>query len=535
MFIRRKRSVQKSGEYEYLQIVESIREGDKVRQKIIGTLGRADKVLASGKIDALIRSLAQFATHLKVVEAFRTPDMEALSSREWGPALVFGSLWDKQGMPDLIRCLSESRRFEFDVERTSFAMALQRLCAPGSDLAGSQWISGVECLGFAELGLQHFYRTTRFLSEVRDELEAELSWRDRDLFSLELDLIFIDTTSLYVYTDMETDLRKRGYSRDRRPDLPQYVLCVVVNRHGWPVAWEIFPGNTADCRALEMMVTRLRKRLHIHDVVLVGDRGMISADTIKLLTGDKKAPFDYVLGCRMRKQKEVTEDVLSRAGRYQKVNDNLEIKEVLVGDRRYVVCRNSVEARKDKAARETLLEQLQRTISEKGPKAVIGNRGYARFVHIAKGSVTINQETVEADARLDGKFVLTTNTDMPAPEVALTYKSLWRVERTFREQKTTLEVRPIYHQRDDTSIGHIVASFLALRLEVDLQRRLDERGISLSWPDLMRDLCRVQSVLVELEGTRYQLRTTLQGSALHAFHAAGIRPPASITQLFSNP
>ena len=134
--------------------------------------------------------------------------------------------------------------------------------------------------------------------------------------------------------------------------------------------------------------------------------------------------------------------VLSRAGRYQKVKDNLEVKEVLVGDRRYVVCRNPVEARKDKAAREALLEQLQRTISEKGPKAVIGNRGYARFVHIAKGSVTINQEAVETDARLDGKFVLTTNTDMPAPEVALTYKSLWRVERTFREQKTTLKSGP---------------------------------------------------------------------------------------------
>jgi hypothetical protein len=413
-------------------------------------------------------------------------------------------------------------------------MALQRLCAPGSDLAGSQWISTVECPGFDTLGLQHFYRASMFLAEMRDELEVELSWRDRDLFSLELDLIFIDTTSLYMYTDGETDLRKRGYSRDRRPDLPQYVLCVVVNRHGWPVAWDIFPGNTADVRALEMMVSRLRTRLHIHDVVLVGDRGMIASDTITLLTGENKAPFDYVLGCRMRKQKEVTEEVLSRAGRYQKVKDNLEVKEVVVGHRRYVVCRNPVEVRKDKAAREAVLEKLQRTVSEKGPKAVIGNRGYARFLRIAKGSVTINQEAVEADARLDGKFVLTTNTTMPASDVALTYKSLWRVERTFREQKTTLEVRPIYHQRDDTSIGHIVASFLALRLEVDLQRRLDERGVSVSWPDLMRDLERVQSVLVELEGTRYKLRTTMRGTSLLAFQAAGVRPPASVTDLSSH-
>jgi hypothetical protein len=150
---------------------------------------------------------------------------------------------------------------------------------------------------------------------------------------------------------------------------------------------------------------------------------------------------------------------------------------------------------------------------------------------VAKGAVTIDRETAEKDARLDGKFVLTTNTDLPSAEVAKTYKSLWRVERTFREEKSTLEVRPIYHHRDDTSIGHIVASFLALSLEVDLQRRLDERGVDVSWPDLMRDLAQVQSVIVDLDGQRYRLRTDLVGSAWEAFAAAGLRPPSAVTPL----
>jgi hypothetical protein len=233
----------------------------------------------------------------------------------------------------------------------------------------------------------------------------------------------------------------------------------------------------------------------------------------------------------MRKQKEVSAEVLSRAGRYQKVADNLEVKEVLVGQRRYVVCRNPIEAAKDQAAREAILAKLQQTLSEKGPKAVIGNRGYARFVRVAKGSISINQDAVDADARMDGKFVLTTNTNMPTAEVATTYKSLWRVERTFREQKSTLEVRPIYHHRDDTSIGHIVASFLALRLEVDLGRRLDEREVPIPWPDLITDLKKIHAVLIELEGTRYRLRTAMQGASLHAFHASGARIPASVTSL----
>jgi len=279
------------------------------------------------------------------------------------------------------------------------------------------------------------------------------------------------------------------------------------------------------------VVAVLRERFHIRRVTVVADRGMISRDTIKLLTDHEAAPFDYVLGCRMRRQKEVSEAVLARGGRYQTVADNLEVKEVQVEGRRYVICRNPLEAQKDAAAREAILDKLRQTIEKQGAKAVIGNRGYARFLKVAKGSVGVDEEAVKRDARLDGKFVLTTNTDLPTAEVAQTYKSLWRVEQTFREQKSTLEVRPIYHQRDDTSMGHIVASFLALRLEVELQQRLEERKVKVSWPDLMRDLGQVQSVIVELDGQRYQLRPDLVGSAYHAFAAARVRPPYPVTLL----
>ena len=146
-----------------------------------------------------------------------------------------------------------------------------------------------------------------------------------------------------------------------------------------------------------------------------------------------------------------------------------------------------------------------------------------------KGSVSIDRAAVEADARCDGKFVLRTSTALSATDVARAYKSLWRVERTFREEKSTLEVRPIFHHRDDTSIGHIVACFLALRLEVDLQRRLDEQQADVSWPDLMRDLDDVRAVEITLDGVRYRLRTDLHGSAHHAFAAAGVRPPPRVT------
>ena len=536
MFVRVKRSVRDGYTYEYLQIVESRRRGNIVRQHVIATLGRKDEIIADGTVDNLLASLATFSQRLKVVERVRSEGFAAHASRSWGPALVFGRLWQQQGLPQILARLAAERRFEFDLERAAFALALQRLCEAGSDLAGSQWLSTVEAPGFEAIQLQHLYRTVGFLAEVREELERELFFRDRDLFTQALDLVFIDTTSTFLWRDEESLLVRRGHSRDRRPDQPQVVLCVAVDRTGFPVAWDILPGNTADAKAFTAMIGRLRTRLKIRRVIVVADRGMISAKSIQLLTSSKEAPFDFILGTRMRKQKEVSETVLGRAGRYQTVADNLEVKEVVVGEKRYVVCRNPHEQVQDAAAREAILAKLEATLKQHGPKSVIGNKGFARFVKVAKGSVTIDAKAVESDARLDGKFVLVTNTDLPAAEVALAYKSLWRVERAFRETKSTLEVRPIYHQSDEAIVGHVVACFLALRLEVDLQRRLDERGAEVSWPELMRDLAQLSAVDLGLDGQRYRLRTELQGTAHLAFvawHASGVAQPLEQGHLLS--
>lgn len=317
MFVRIKRSVQKGVTYEYLQIVESFRDSGRPRQRVLTTLGRRDQVVASGALDGLLRSLAKFSERLRVVEAVRTQDIVAHGSRTWGPALVFGRLWENQGLSDIIYRLTHGRKFGFDPERVAFALALQRLGCPGSDLQGSGWIETIEAPGFEGIALQHLYRMNLFLPEVREALELELFERERDLFTQELDLVFLDTTSLFVYRRDESEWRKRGYSRHRRPDLPQLVLAVAVERKGWPVSWEVFPGHTADVKALEAMVEKMRQRFRIRRVIVVADRGMIGSHTLGLISSHRDAPYEYILGCRMRKQKEVSEEVLARAGRYQ--------------------------------------------------------------------------------------------------------------------------------------------------------------------------------------------------------------------------
>lgn len=526
VFFRVKRSVQSSGTYEYLQLVESKRNGKQIRQHVLLNFGRLDQLRADGTVDDLLRSLAKFSERLKVIEKVRSEGLEAHSAKAWGPALVFSRLWEQQGLPEIISRIVGRRQFKFDVERVTFALALQRLCEPGSDLQGSQWIQTVECRGFDSIELHHMYRTVGFLADHREELERELFVKDRDLFTQTLDLVFIDTTSTFIYRDDDTALRTRGYSRDKRPDLPQVVICLAVDRNGWPIAWDIMPGSTADKVAFVAMIDKLRKRFRIGRVVIVADRGMISRNTIELLTGDKheKQPFNYILGCKMRRQTEISEEVLTRAGRYAKVADNLEVKEVIVEDRRYIVCRNPIEARKDAAAREAILAKLEEALAQ-SPKSIVGNTGFKRFLRVNKSAMTIDRDAVARDARLDGKFVLRTDTDLDATEVAQQYKSLWRVERAFRENKTTLEIRPVFHHHDGTTIGHIVGCFLALRLEVDLQNKLDRAGVDNSWPDVMRDLTEVRAVTVTLDDQQYRLRTELHGSASAVFAAAGIRAP----------
>ena len=301
-----------------------------------------------------------------------------------------------------------------------------------------------------------------------------------------------------------------------------------MSRKGWPLCFEVFAGNQADVNTLSRFVDIIQKRLHLSQVIFVADRGLMSKKNIGIL--DEKG-FPYIIGVRMRRQKEVREDVLARPGRYQGVRENLNVKEVFVDSRRYIICVNPEEAEKDKVDREAILATLNERLRTNGPKALISNKGYKRFLKIEKDAVKIDRKKVEDDARFDGKFVLRTNTELSAGEVAQAYKSLWQVERAFRELKSTLDIRPVFHHNDDMVIGHVMGAFLALRLEIHLMKCLDDAGEKVPWHNLMHDLNDLHMIKVTCEGKDYLLRTDLVGHAYKAFRAVGVRPPSMVTPL----
>lgn len=517
MFVR----VKKTGHNRYLQVVENRREGRRTVQRVVCTLGRLDKLTASGATDALVRSLGRHTQQVRVVDGYRRGNLEAGVVRGVGPDLTFGRLWQEIG--EVLSELLVGRRFQFSVERAVYLTVLHRLFESGSDRAADRWKRDVRVPGCEDLQLHHLYRGMRWLGEEKEVVEERLFHARRDLFT-EVSLAFFDTTSLSFEGRGGETLGQYGHSKDHRPDLRQLVLGAVLTQEGRPVSCELWPGNHSDANALLEVVDRLRNRFGVRRVCWVADRGMISARTIE---GLEERKLEYILGARLRRQKEVSQQVLSRAGRYQEVAENLRVKEVMVEDRRYVVCHNPQEAAKDAADREAILQALKDRLCE-GSAHLIGNRGFRKYLRVEKGAMTIDPRKVEIEARYDGKFVLRTNTTLPAAEVALQYKRLLLAEQFFRAIKSVLETRPIYHQWDATIRGHVLCSFLALVLVDELQRRLSARGWKYEWDVIRQDLEALSEVEVREGDQWYLLRTALQGVAGKVLQAVGVAIPPSV-------
>jgi hypothetical protein len=515
MFIRRKTV----GGHTYLQLVENHWEEGRSRQRVLASLGRLDRLEERGDLEALLRSLARFARGVTIQDAHRRGDLQAVRIESIGPGLVFGRLWEELGLDRIVAERLAGRRFGFPVERAVFASVVHRVFEAGSDRQGMRFLRDVHVSGADEVGLHHLYRTMAFLGEEKDALEEALFRATRDLFT-SLRLVFFDTTSLYFHGD-GGELGAHGHSRDHRPELKQVVVGALLAEDGRPISCEILPGNKADVGTLLPVVDRARERFGLSEVCFVADRGMVSE---ALIAGLEARGMGYILGARMRRVKEVRDEVLSRGGRYRTVAENLEVKEVVVAGRRYIVCRNPEEAAKDAADREAIVAALEETLA-RGAKALVGNRGFRRYLRLEKGALRIDRRKVESDAHYDGKWVLRTNSLLSSADVALQYKRLLQVEEFFRAAKDLLETRPIFHKVEATIRGHIFTSFLALLLMHELEQRLAARGEKLEWADVLRDVRELRQVEVEHDGERYLLRPPLAGVCGKVLQAVGVAAP----------
>ena len=532
----------------YLYLVESEREGGRVRQRIIRALGRKDVLLASGELERLAASLVRHCDRAIILS-----DMEAgrIACTRTGGPLLFGRLWERLGIAEVLGQLLTDRGFEFAVERAVFASVLHRLFVSGSDRSCEKWVADYRIAGIEELQLHHFYRAMAWLGEeiapagadalaprcIKDLIEERLFERRRDLFS-DLSLVFMDTTSLSFYGAGGESLGAYGHSKDHRADLKQMILAVVIDGEGRPICTEMLPGNTADAIVLLPVIDRLRERFHIGRVCVIADRGMISAATITALEERK---LEYILGARERStavvRRLVLEDeqpltplLVDRA----RGETQLFIKEVKLGAARYILCRNEAEAERERNERQAIVAGLSKQLA-RGDKALIGNSAYRRYLRRTPSgdgkpgpAFEIDPGKLAEEARFDGVFVLRTNARVTPLQAVLRYRDLLQVEDLFRRAKAILRTRPIYHSSDAAIRGHVFCSFLALMLQKELADLCHGHGLVVEWADLLRDLDRLQEATIEKDGKSITARTAVAGQVGSVFQAAGIALPPNL-------
>lgn len=481
----------------YVQLAHNVwdPQAKRATPQVLYSFGREENVNKQA-LQRLARSVGRFLgpeEALKVEAGLANLGLGFVGSRLLGGAWVLDQLWKQLGVDQVMGRLLSEHQYQSPVERALFALVANRALAPRSKLAVEEWV-GEEVVipDLKEVAVQQLYRAMDFLLEHQEEVQWQVYTSVADLLNLQVDLLFFDTTSSYFEVEEEEGdeegrgFRRRGYSKDHRPDLPQSVIGLAVTREGIPVRCWVWPGSTADMT----VVGQVKKDLvgwKLGRVITVVDRGFASEDNLKEL---QKAGGHYIAGERLRSGKSGAEAALERAGRYQVVKEGVEVKEIVVGEgearQRYVLVRNPRQAKRDQAKREELLERLEEELTGLGELkgsnhskaccALLSHPAYGRYLkQDGQSRPRIDHRKVAEEAHLDGKYLIRTSDDtLSAAEVALGYKQLAEVERAFRCLKHDLDLRPMYHRLEERIRSHVLLCWLALLLVRVAENRTGE-------------------------------------------------------------
>lgn len=546
----------------YLQLAHNRRVEGVTRAEVLVNLGREDGL----DPDGLRRLVGSINRYLGEEDASGGDDgvhaagdgLSVVESRPVGTAWLLDGLWRQLGVDDALGRVLGGRRFSTAVERVIFAMVANRAIAPASKLATAEWAScDVTIPGLEAMTEDQAYRAMDLLVEADATagVQEAVFFAVADLLNLEVDLLFFDTTSTYFETPLDEGdggFRRRGHSKDHRPDLPQVVIGLAVTREGIPVRCWCWPGNTNDMTVLPEVKDDLRG-WRLGRVVTVVDRGFSSDANLAYL---RRAGGHWIAGERMRDGSPDAAAALSRQGRYQQVRDNLRVKEVHLdstGDRRWIVCHNPAEATRDKATRDALIERLETELAaiaaarardaakakktkkkvsddahRKAECALRGHKTLGRYLRqSATGRLHIDRAAIRAEERLDGKYLLSTSDpDLSAEDVALGYKNLLEAERGFRDLKSTLELRPVFHRLEGRIRAHVLICWLAL-----LVIRVAERRTGLTWARIATETGRIHAVTLHGSAGTVIQTTPPSETATGILRACKVDPPPRITGL----
>jgi Transposase DDE domain len=548
-------------EVRYLQLAHNVWDpaAKRSRVQVIYNFGREEPSTR----EALERLVASVARHLEPgkARAIAAEGLEFAESRPLGGTHVLDALWERLGIGPAMRALLKGRRLDPAAERVLFALVANRALAPSSKLAAARWTSeDVLIAGLPQTTDDACYRAMDWLLQVREQLEKAVFDQAAEVLGLEVDLLFFDTTSTYFVTEeadapvardqhgnpvadgaegagggREAGFRTWGKSKDRRDDLPQVVIGMAVTRDGIPLRVWCWPGNTSDSALIRQVKDDMRD-WSLSRVVWVADRGFSSAENRRYL---RRGGNHYIIGERLRSGSAEAAAALSRQGRYQDVAANLRVKEVRIAeDERFVICHSPDGAERDAAIRARMIAQLRELIDgsdtlSKDKRAelrgVISTRpGLNRYLRVTPGGLLrIDASKAKAEENLDGKYLLrTSDPKMTAEDIALGYKQLLEVERGWRDLKQVIDLRPVYHRKEERIRAHVILCWLALLLA-----RIAENATGSTWPELRRQLGRIAVGTFTGPAGTFRQRTQITPAQAAILEQLGIDPPPRIYQL----
>jgi transposase len=543
MYVRTiKRNNKDGSSVEYVQLAHNVWNKAKgfAQAQVIYSFGRREN-LDIDAIKRLINSLFRFLEPENQISVKNNDDdLKFIKSRPSGGAYLLRELWNRLNIDQRLKTALKDRSFTTPIREALFAMVANRALSPSSKLAIEQWATEDVFLGTEEdLQVQHFYRAMDFLLEHAEEIQKEVFWSTANLMNLTVDLIFFDTTNTYFELDEPgpSELKAYGKSKEKRDDLPLVTIGLAVTREGIPVKCWILPGNQSDAKVVDQVQKDLNA-WNIGRVVWVMDRGMSGEENRRIL---QRAGGQYILGEKLRGV-HLNEAALSHPGRFKVVKDNLHIKEVFVGEgtgrRRYVIAYNPEQAEVDRMNREKTLDRLRceidalnnpkRKKSSKAQCNVLLNKSMGRYVkELKSGKLKINNAKVKQEEKLDGKYLLSTSDQhLSSEDIALGYKQLLEVERSFRTLKGTLSLRPIYHSKDDRIRSHVLLCWLALLLI-----RIAEVETDATWPKIKRTMQRLNLVEFLTKDGRILQHTELTPDQRNILNKLKIKPPKTVLKV----
>lgn len=547
----------------YVALAHNRRVDGRIKPDVLMNLGRVDQVDVAG----LRRLAASISKHFgdgagltdaaEVGAVAGASALEVIDARTTGTIWLLDQLWRRLDVGAAVRAATDARRFTTNMERVLFALVANRAVAPMSKLSAAEWATQDAAIPeLSTMDEDQAYRAMDLLvdADTQGRVQESVFFAVANLLNLEVDLLFFDTTSTYFERDEEEvgddGFRRFGHSKDHRPDLPQIVIGLAVTRQGIPVRCWCWPGNSNDQQILAEVRDDMRD-WKLGRVITVVDRGFSSADNLAYL---RRAGGHYIAGMRMRDGNPLVEQVLSRQGRYQQVRDNLRVKEVRLDatDVRFIVCHNPEQAERDAQQRDDGVTRIgaeltrigeQRARDAKRPRGdKTRQRNEAAHVRAEcalrdhptlgrwliqqpNGRLRINTAKVKAEARLDGKYLIaTSDPHISTEDAALGYKNLLEAERGFRDLKSTLLLRPVFHRLEHRIRAHVLICWLALLLT-----RVAERGSGLSWRNINRQLGRISQVTLAGPAGTVAQTTPLTAEQKAIYQALSAQPPARIT------